>query len=107
MEKVLPPDPGATYPMCVGGKLRCPPEDRGSIPGYYNLLEIICDPTHEGHGIRIWYNIASWLWIALHWESFSSFYPLPGMCVLVRNLHAEGKMAAWSVATLQVCGWRK
>ena len=49
VEKVLPPDPGATYPICVGGKLRCPPEDCGSIPGYYNLLEIIRDPTHEEH----------------------------------------------------------
>ncbi len=49
VEKVLPPDPGAAYPMCVGGKLRCPPEDCGSIPGYYNLLEVIRDPTHEEH----------------------------------------------------------
>lgn len=49
VEKVSPPGPGVAYPICVGGKLRCPPEDCGSIPGYYNLLEVIRDPTHEEH----------------------------------------------------------
>lgn len=48
-EKVLPPEPGLPYPICVGGKLQCPPEDCGSIPGYYNLLEAIRDPNHEEH----------------------------------------------------------
>jgi hypothetical protein len=49
VEKVLQPEPGVAYPICVGGKLRCPPEDCGSIPGYYNLLEVIHDPTHKEH----------------------------------------------------------
>ena len=49
VEKVLEPEPGIAYPMCVDGKLQCPPEDCGSIPGYYNLLEVIRDPTHEEH----------------------------------------------------------
>ena len=49
VEKVLQPEPGIVYPMCVGGKLHCPPEDCGSIPGFYNLLEAIRDPTHEEH----------------------------------------------------------
>jgi hypothetical protein len=49
VEKVLQPEPGIAYPMCVGGKLHCPPEDCGSIPGYYNLLEAIRDPAHEEH----------------------------------------------------------
>ncbi len=49
VEKVLPPEPGVAYPICVGGKRQCPPEDCGSIPGYYNLLEVIRDPTHEEH----------------------------------------------------------
>ena len=49
VEKVLPPEPGVAYPICVGGKLRCPPEDCGSISGYYNLLKVIRDPTHEEH----------------------------------------------------------
>ena len=49
VEKVLQPEPGVAYPICVGGKLRCPPEDCGSIPGYYNLLEVIHNPTHKEH----------------------------------------------------------
>ena len=29
VEKVLPPEPGVAYPLCVGGKLQGPPEDCG------------------------------------------------------------------------------
>lgn len=46
VEKVLPPEPGLAYPICVGGKLQGPPEDCGGIPGYYNLLEAIRNPQH-------------------------------------------------------------
>jgi hypothetical protein len=49
VEKVLPPEPGAPYPICIGGKRQCPPEDCGGIPGYYNLLEAIRNPTHKEH----------------------------------------------------------
>jgi hypothetical protein len=49
VEKVLPPEPGIAYPTCVGGKLQCPPEDCGGVPGYYNLLEAIRDPAHKEH----------------------------------------------------------
>jgi len=49
VEKVMPPEPGVAYPVCVGGKLHCPPEDCGGIPGYYNLLEAIGDPGHPEH----------------------------------------------------------
>ena len=47
VEKVLPPEPGVAYPICMGGKLQCPPEDCGGVPGYYNLLEAIRDPAHK------------------------------------------------------------
>jgi len=49
VEKVLPPEPGVAYPVCLGGKLHGPPEDCGGIPGYYNLLEAIRDPNHPEH----------------------------------------------------------
>lgn len=29
LEKILPIDPSATYPLCTGGKCACPPEDCG------------------------------------------------------------------------------
>jgi hypothetical protein len=49
VEKVLPPEPGVHYPVCVDGKLQGPPEDCGGVPGYYNLLEAIHDPKHPEH----------------------------------------------------------
>ena len=49
VEKVLPPEPGVAYPICVGGKLQGPPEDCGGVPGYYNLLEALRDPNHPEH----------------------------------------------------------
>jgi hypothetical protein len=49
VEKVLQPEPGIAYPVCVDGKRQCPPEDCGGIPGYYDLLDAIRDPAHKGH----------------------------------------------------------
>jgi hypothetical protein len=47
LEKRLPPDRDAVYPICVGGRLACPPEDCGGVPGFYRLAEILADPDHE------------------------------------------------------------
>ncbi len=47
LEKRLPADPGASYPVCTGGELACPPEDCGGIGGFYNLLDAIRNPAHE------------------------------------------------------------
>jgi hypothetical protein len=49
LEKQLPADPGTTYPVCTDGKLACPPEDCGGIPGFYDLLDSLDDPNHERH----------------------------------------------------------
>ena len=49
LEKRLAADPEASYPVCTGGQLACPPEDCGGIPGYYDLIEAIADPDHERH----------------------------------------------------------
>jgi len=49
LEKQLPADPGSTYPVCTNGKLACPPEDCGGIPGYYNLLDALADPQNPEH----------------------------------------------------------
>ncbi len=40
---------GATYPRCVAGARRCPPEDCGGTHGYLGFLEVIRDKTHPEH----------------------------------------------------------
>lgn len=47
--KIGPPAEGVKYPVCISGKLACPPEDCGGIWGYYDMLEAIKDPKHELH----------------------------------------------------------
>jgi len=47
IEKVIPEDPNEFYPKCIAGKRACPPEDCGGVYGYYNLLEILSDPSNE------------------------------------------------------------
>jgi hypothetical protein len=55
LEKQLPVDPNAKYPVCTDGQLACPPEDCGGIPGFYDLVEAIADPNHEQHQeLRDW-----------------------------------------------------
>jgi hypothetical protein len=49
VEKVLAPEPGRAYPVCIGGKRQGPPEDCGGVYGFYDLLESIGNPDHEQH----------------------------------------------------------
>ncbi len=47
LEKILPLDKNIKYPICLTGKMNCPPEDCGGIWGYSNMLEILKQPDHE------------------------------------------------------------
>jgi hypothetical protein len=49
LEKRLPAEPDADYPICVDGQLACPPDDCGGIPGFYRLVEILANPKHKEH----------------------------------------------------------
>ena len=42
-------EPGVSYPRYIGGERNGPPEDCGGIPGFYQLLEVLADPTHPDH----------------------------------------------------------
>lgn len=44
VEKTLPFDPQAKYPVCLAGARACPPEDCGSFPGYMSILEALKTP---------------------------------------------------------------
>ncbi len=46
VEKTLEIDPKLKYPVCLAGERACPPEDCGSVPGYYNLMEIRENKKH-------------------------------------------------------------
>ena len=36
-------------PYCKNGKMACPPEDCGGIPGYENLVSVLSNPKNEGY----------------------------------------------------------
>jgi len=46
VEKILPPEKGAHYPVCIAGKRACPPEDVGGVWGYDDFLKTISNPKH-------------------------------------------------------------
>jgi len=49
VEKILSPQEGKHYPVCLTGKRACPPEDCGGVRGYYELLEAVRNPQHPAH----------------------------------------------------------
>ncbi|MEI6309903.1 MAG: plasmid pRiA4b ORF-3 family protein [bacterium] len=49
VEKITPPETGVKYPVCIGGKRACPPEDVGGVWGYREFLAAIRNPRHEEH----------------------------------------------------------
>ncbi len=51
VEGVSAADPCVAYPMFLGGERRCPPEDCGSVVGYYGFLADIPGPD-RGAGSR-------------------------------------------------------
>jgi len=53
VEKILPPEEGVQYPVCIKGKRACPPEDVGGIWGYYGYLEAIQNPDHPEHEMML------------------------------------------------------
>ena len=44
---------GVTYPRCLAGRRRCPPEDCGGVWMYADILEIMADPSHPEHAERM------------------------------------------------------
>lgn len=46
LEKILERDEKIKYPICIAGKMSCPPEDCGGVWGYADMLEILKNPQH-------------------------------------------------------------
>ncbi len=49
LEKILPAEPDREYPVCVGGRRKCPPEDCGGVGGYDRFIEAVTDPSDDEH----------------------------------------------------------
>jgi hypothetical protein len=55
VERIHPPEPGVTYPLCLAGERACPPEDVGGVGGYAEFLKAIRSPRHPEHDMyREW-----------------------------------------------------
>ena len=54
-EKIVMLEDDHQMPFCIAGALKCPPEDCGGIPGFYNFLNILSDKHHEEYKeTKIW-----------------------------------------------------
>jgi hypothetical protein len=56
IEDLLSSKKGLLYPICLGGKRACPPEDCGGIWEYTDILEAVQDPRHPEY-----YNMLKWV----------------------------------------------
>lgn len=59
IERVETAEPSTLYPDFRGGERRCPPEDCGSVPGYYEFLDAIAGPD-KGKGSRRKKEMLTW-----------------------------------------------
>ena len=58
LEGIFPKKEGQTYPVCLDGDLSGPPEDCGSIPGYFRCIEAL-ENNDDSEGLITWLN--GWL----------------------------------------------
>lgn len=49
LEKIIPLEPDVFYPVCTDGKMACPPEDCGGVPGYEDLCRVLKNPKHPDY----------------------------------------------------------
>jgi hypothetical protein len=46
---------GIKYPKCIDGARACPPEDCGSVSGYYNVIDVLSNPENDDYeSMKIW-----------------------------------------------------
>jgi pRiA4b ORF-3-like protein len=55
VEKLMAAEPGALYPRFLGGERRCPPEDCGGHPGYYDFLNDLASKLQKRKAALDWY----------------------------------------------------
>jgi Plasmid pRiA4b ORF-3-like protein len=56
ISKTTDPVPGNLYPRLIEVTSKCPPEDVGGIPGYYEFVDAMADSKHPEHThLKDWY----------------------------------------------------
>jgi hypothetical protein len=59
VDKLMPAELGTLYPQFLGGERRCPPEDCGGFPGYYDFLDNITSKQSKKRKAALdWYGRA-------------------------------------------------
>ncbi len=57
LERILPREPKRKYPVCPDGQLAGPPEDCGSISGYYDCVKAVKN-RDDSEGLLTW--VGNW-----------------------------------------------
>lgn len=68
LEAILLQEKNTRYPQCIAGERACPPEDCGSISGYYKLLEVLKNPKHEEYDEMVY-------WLSNHAKNYHPYHP--------------------------------
>ncbi|MBM4305550.1 MAG: plasmid pRiA4b ORF-3 family protein [Deltaproteobacteria bacterium] len=88
LEGILLKEEGIKYPRCIAGKRACPPEDCGSIPGYYDLLNVIKNPKHDEYDEMI-------AWLKGHAKNY---YPYDPDRFNPEQVHFDNPKKRWKYA---------
>ncbi len=67
LEKILSDTDTALVPICLEGERACPPEDCGSYPGYYELMDLKKNKKHPDYKERV----VGWLGEDFDFEHFN------------------------------------
>lgn len=88
VEKILD-DKGTLVPVCLGGERASPPEDCGSIPGYYELMRIKKNKKHPEYKERI----VEWLGEDFDFEKFN--LNEVNKELLIQNIKIDSRTRYW------------
>lgn len=73
LQKILPAENGIQYPVCINGRMSCPPEDCGGTDGYNAMMQALRSKSHPEHA-----NTVNWLKKAHKCKNFDTDNFRPG-----------------------------
>lgn len=90
-EAILLKTKGTKYPKCVAGERACPPEDCGSVDGYYRVVKILQDPKHDEYKEHI-------EWLKGHAKNY---YPYDPDEFIPDKVRFDNPKQRWKIAFTQ------